>query len=72
MCETRQTKALEYLDKIIHLPFCIPPMSEAKWLNLLETLLNGTDNSCLVTHQRLKKCFEVNVGRVFIQFIILL
>eukprot|EP00752_Nemacystus_decipiens_P001624 g1581.t1 len=47
-------KALEYLDKIIHLPFCIPPISEAKRLNLVEVLLNGTTNSSAETLHRTK------------------
>lgn len=52
-------KALRYLDKIIHLPFFIPPISAKKRLNLVETLLNGTDNSCQKTLQRLKNYVKV-------------
>ena len=52
--------ALQYLDKIIHLPFCIPPLSETKRLNLLEALLHGSDNSCPTTLKRLKKVLEVS------------
>ena len=52
---TVQVKAMQYLEKIIHLPFCMPMLSEEKSLNLLETLLNGADNSCESTLKQLKK-----------------
>lgn len=45
-CGIPQMKALQYLEKIIHLPFCIPPISEAQQLKYLGDLLNGNDNSC--------------------------
>lgn len=52
-------KALQYLDKIIHLPFCIPRISEAQRLNYLRNLLNGNDNSCRKTLTRLQTFLEV-------------
>ncbi|CAN0136681.1 unnamed protein product [Scytosiphon promiscuus] len=49
-----EVKGLEYLDKIIHLPFCLPVISEGARLNLLEHLLDGDDNTCPKTLGRLR------------------
>lgn len=57
---TPQMKALQYLDKIIHLPFFIPPLLAEKKLYLLDSLLNGSDNSCLNTLKRVKKFLKVS------------
>ena len=61
-------KALQYLDKIIHLPFCIPPLPAEKNLNLLDSLLNGSDNSCRKTLKRVKKFLKVS-GQKSVQFV---
>lgn len=53
-------KALQYLDKIIHLPFCIPPLMAEKKIFLLESLLNGSDNSCPNTLKRVKQFLKVS------------
>ena len=52
---------MQYLEKIVHLPFCMPMLSEEKSLNLLETLLNGADNSCESTLKQLKKYVKVSI-----------
>lgn len=54
-----QMKALQYLDKIIHIPFCLPRISEESRLALLDSLLNGHDNSCPQTLRRLKQLPQV-------------
>lgn len=59
-CNIPQMKALQYLDKIIHLPFCIPPLPAPKKLSLLDALLNGSDNSCPKTLKRVKKFLNVS------------
>ncbi|CAM9719927.1 unnamed protein product, partial [Ectocarpus fasciculatus] len=51
-------KALQYLDKIIHLPFYIPPLSEQRKINLVESLLN--DNTCPKTLKRVKQFLKPN------------
>lgn len=61
-------KALQYLDKIIHLPFCIPPISESQRFIYLDKLLNGTDNSCWKTLPRLKKFLKVVAEYLWIGF----
>lgn len=55
-----QVTGLGYLDKIIHIPFCMPMIPEANRLELLRSLLHGNDDSCSVTLARLKD-FEVIV-----------
>ena len=45
---------LEYLDKIIHIPFCLPRKSKRDQKNYLDALLNGEDNSCTMTLRRLR------------------
>ncbi|CAM9290709.1 unnamed protein product [Scytosiphon promiscuus] len=52
-------KALQYLDKIIHIPFCLPRISEESRLALLDSLLNGNDNSCPRTLGRLKQLPQI-------------
>ena len=50
---------LDYLDKIIHIPFCLPRISERDQMNYLDALLEGDDNTCLKTLRRLKRCNDV-------------
>ncbi|CAM9839363.1 unnamed protein product [Scytosiphon promiscuus] len=59
---TSQVKALQYLDKIIHIPFCLPRISEERRLVLLDSLLNGNDNSCPRTLGRLKQLPQILVS----------
>lgn len=54
-------KALQYLDKIIHLSFCIPPLSAEKKLKQLDHLLNASDNSCPKTLERVKEFLKLKV-----------
>ncbi|CAM9903199.1 unnamed protein product [Ectocarpus fasciculatus] len=48
-------KALQFLDKIIHLPFCIPALKGDQKLSLLNSLLSASDNSCRSTLERMKR-----------------
>lgn len=61
-------RALQYLDKIIHIPFCIPTLSEPKKIDLIDSLLNGSDNSCSKTLNRVKKFLNVS-GQLAAEFV---
>ena len=50
-----KAKCLQYLDKIVHIPFCVPPTAEKERLVFLDSLLKAHDNSCPKMLERLKK-----------------
>lgn len=58
-----EAKSFAYLDKIIHIPFCLPPIPKTDRLTYLESLLN--DNSCKTMLKKLRrlKVLFVLVGK---------
>lgn len=50
-----KAKCLQYLDKIVHIPFCVPPIAEKERLVYLDSLLKAHDISCPRMLERLKK-----------------